>query len=282
VFEVRDIWPLVLIEEGGFSAFNPFVICLKCVEWLGYRYSDAIVGTMPNLAPHVEQVLGFPKKTHCIPMGIDLSLMQKPDKLPVEYLNTYLPRGKFVVGYVGSIGVSNALDTFFQCIEAMVEKDDIHFLIVGDGYLKGKYCQKYGHLKNLTIAESVCKTAVQSILELCDLLYFSAKRCGVWKYGQSLNKLIDYMMAGKPVVASYTGFQSMINESKCGTFVNAEDLNALKLEIERYSKLDQSERLAIGKRGREWLYNNRQYSMLGDEYAKIIQEVFSKNGARIK
>ena len=41
---------------------------------------------------------------------------------------------------------------------------------------------------------------VQSVLSRCDLLYFSVHVSTVWKYGQSLNKVIDYMLAGKPVV----------------------------------------------------------------------------------
>ena len=53
IFEVRDIWPLTLIEEGGFSPRNPLVVALGMVERLAYRRSDAIVGTMPNLKRHV-------------------------------------------------------------------------------------------------------------------------------------------------------------------------------------------------------------------------------------
>ena len=38
----------------------------------------------------------------------------------------------------------------------------------------------------------------------------------VWDYGQSMNKIVDYMMAGKPVVASYSGYPSMLNEAGSG------------------------------------------------------------------
>jgi hypothetical protein len=34
VFEVRDIWPLTIIEEGGFSARNPLVMGLAMIERL--------------------------------------------------------------------------------------------------------------------------------------------------------------------------------------------------------------------------------------------------------
>ena len=42
IFEVRDIWPLTLIVEGNFSKFNPLVIALGFIEYLGYKFSDEI------------------------------------------------------------------------------------------------------------------------------------------------------------------------------------------------------------------------------------------------
>ena len=98
----------------------------------------------------------------------------------------------------------------------MMEESNIHFLVVGDGNLRENFQQKYAHLCNLTFAPRVPKEMVQPVLARCDLLYFSVHASKVWKYGQSLNKVIDYMMAGKPIVASYTGYPSMINEAACG------------------------------------------------------------------
>ena len=60
VFEVRDIWPLTIIEEGGFSARNPFVMGLRWIEKMAYRRADLIVGTMPNLKQHVDESVGAP------------------------------------------------------------------------------------------------------------------------------------------------------------------------------------------------------------------------------
>jgi glycosyltransferase involved in cell wall biosynthesis len=92
----------------------------------------------------------------------------------------------------------------------------------------------------------------------------------VWHYGQSLNKIIDYLMAGKPVVASYTGYPSMINEANCGSYVPAGDVVALMQEVERYSHMDTHERLLMGARGKAWLLANRSYSKLAQDYLGIM------------
>lgn len=270
VFEIRDIWPLTITEEGGFSPHNPFVVGLAWIERLGYRHADAIVGTMPNLGEHVANILGYSKPVECIPMGIDSTMLADAVDVPHEYAVRYLPQGKFVVVHAGTIGITNALDTFLDCAESLTGNPEIHFLVVGDGDLRDRYIARYGHLPNLTFAPKVPKNMVQAVLSKCDLLYFSVHVSAVWRFGQSLNKVIDYMLAGKPVVASYTGYPSMINEAGCGTYVPAGDLSALRAEILRYSELSASERSAIGARGRDWILSHRNYEVLAQRYLDIL------------
>lgn len=270
VFEIRDIWPLTITEEGGFKPTNPFVWGLGVVERLGYKYADAIVGTMPNLGEHVRNVLGYPRPTYCIPMGVDVDLYAAPAALPHGYEEMNFPKEKFIVAHVGSIGITNALDTFLECAQAMSANSHIHFLVVGDGDLRETYRNQYAHLTNLTFAPRVEKNMVQTVLSKCDLLYFSVHVSKVWQYGQSLNKVIDYMMAGKPVVASYTGFPSMINEADCGSYVPAGDVTALQKEVERYAQIPEEERVVMGARGKTWLLANRQYPKLAEDYLAIM------------
>ncbi len=271
IFEVRDIWPLTLTEEGGFKTWNPLVLALGLLERLGYKYSDSIVGTMPNLGEHVGSVLGYSRQVFCIPMGVDQDDLEAPEEIPADYLRNYFPKDKFLVAHVGSIGATNALDTFFQCAEQLYSHPIIHFLIVGEGDLREAYCNKYKHLTNLTFAPRVPKAMVQSVLSRCSLLYFSVHVSKVWRFGQSLNKVIDYMWAGKPIVASYTGYASMINEANCGSYVPPGGLSALKEEILRYAGMTCEERQRIGLRGRAWLIENRQYSKLAQEYLAIMK-----------
>jgi glycosyltransferase involved in cell wall biosynthesis len=270
IFEVRDIWPLTLTEEGGFSKANPFIFCLSLVEKLGYKYSDSIVGTMPNLSEHVARVLGYKRAVSCVPMGLDIDRTDEILPLPAGYKENYLPDNSFLVAHAGSIGITNSLETFLACAESFIENTEIKFVIVGDGYLKAEYQKRYRHLTNLIFAPKVPRKMVQSVLQECHLLYFAVPESEVWKYGQSLNKVIDYMLSGKPVVASYSGYESMINEAQCGSYVAVNNIPALRNEIIRYSELSDLKRNEIGLRGREWLLNNRNYSSLAIAYSQIM------------
>jgi glycosyltransferase involved in cell wall biosynthesis len=270
IFEIRDIWPLTLTEQGGFGQYNPFVLLLGLVEKLGYRYADAIVGTMPNLGEHVNEVLGQKRFTEFIPMGFSEEPILENNTLPDSYLNEYIPKDKFLVGYVGTIGFDNALDTLFFCAESMQNESNIHFLLVGDGSLLQIYQKKFSHLPNLTFAPRIPSKFVHSVLNHCDILYFSTHQSKVWHFGQSLNKLVDYMLSGKPVVASFNGYQSMINEAGCGVYLPPGDQEALKTEILQMSHLTKDDLQQIGFKGRSWLIKNRSYEKLAKDYLSIL------------
>lgn len=266
VFEVCDIWPLSLVALKGFSPKHPVVKALGWIEKLGYRKADAVIGTMPNLAEHVNAVIGSGTRVYCVPMGLEGAAAESKPEAAKDVAWDLVPHDRFLVSYAGSIGISNALDPLFECAESLKSEPGIHFLIMGDGPMRSSYVERFGDLPNLTFLPRVPESAVQSVLERSDLLAFSAHENEIWRYGQSLNKLIDYMLSGRPIVASYTGYESMINEAGCGTFVPAGDVDALRDEIVRYSQMPASEREAMGNRGLKWLLANRTYDKLADVF----------------
>lgn len=271
IFEVRDIWPLTITEEGGFSPKNPFVKLLAWIEKIGYKKSDLIVGTMPNLGEHVKNILGYNKKTECIPMGItslDEYNIKQIENLP----DINLPQDKFIILYSGTIGITNALEIFFDTIQSLQEHKHIHFAILGDGPLKSYFKEKYAHCANLTFIPKVDKKVVQHVLKQADLLYLSVFPSKVWDYGQSLNKIIDYMLSEKPILASYSGYPSMINEANCGFFIPAGDQQALKTKLLEISSMNKNGLKEMGKRGKAWLIDNRQYPNLAKTYIDFIFE----------
>lgn len=270
IFEVRDIWPLTITEEGGFSKFNPFVIFLSIIEKVGYKYSDAIIGTMPNLKAHVLEVCSTTAPVYCVPMGVSDQQIEVQQVLDTSYVEHFLSSNKFKVVHAGTVGITNALDLFFQAAETLVDNPDIEFILVGDGPLKPEFELRYGHLKNLIFAPKVAKNQVQALLSFCDVVYFSVFPSKVWEFGQSLNKVVDYLLSGKPVVASYSGFPSMINEAQCGYFVPAGDLSALIQKIVEMSKMDKVVRDNIGLNGKSWLIQNRNFKKLSSDFAEII------------
>lgn len=273
IFEIRDIWPLSATELG-ISKKNPFVFLLGIIEKFGYKNSDLVVGTMPNLREHINNILGSNKTNSvCVPFGFDLdyynNLKIDSDLFRKKY---NLPFHNFIIGYAGSVGHSNGLGSLIECAKFFSGDSRFMFFVLGDGDLKQKFVQETTGLKNIIFIDKVTKEEVASFLNLCDILYFSSSKSEIWKYGWSPNKLIDYMMSAKPVLASYSGYQSMINEAKSGFFTPSEDSFELSNKIEGIYLLDKSDLNKIGLRGKEWLVKNRNWDVIALDYLEHMRK----------
>jgi glycosyltransferase involved in cell wall biosynthesis len=273
IFEIRDIWPLTLIEEGGYSPSNPLVKILSWIERWGYKKSDLTIGTMPNLGEHVNSIVKQKYNTACVPFGFHLDDFKERILKGKNRMNYGIPSDKFVIGYAGSIGLSNGLDTFIKVIKRLRNNPQIHFVILGKGSLRETYINYLKDCSNVQFIAKVERCEVKNILARCTVLYFSALNSKVWKYGWSPNKLIDYMMSGKPVLASYSGYQSMINEANSGLFVPAEDEESLLNGILKMYSMSAEQLEAMGMRGRDWLIENRQWDSLADNYLSIMEKL---------
>ncbi len=272
VFEVRDIYPLTLTEDIGVSKWNPMVLLLGAIEKVGYKKADIIVGTMPNLKEHVEEIIGHKKEVFYSPIGIHASWSKEAIKSR-EVDELFPKNNQFIIGYAGSMGISNALDCFIDSIELMAEYDDIYFVLVGDGDLKPLYKERLSKVKNVTLGPKLKQSEIPYFLSKCDILYLSTKDSKVWKYGQSMNKVIDYMMAGKPVVASYSGYPSMLNEANSGIFVKTNDIRAIIDAFLYFKNMPPTERSAYGARGKVWVEENHRYEKVTKEYFEKIMEL---------
>ena len=207
------------------------------------------------------QSLGFNEKSYLDKKNQELQqIMNLDDK-------------KITIGYAGSMGITNALDNFIETIISMKDNPNVKFALVGSGDLRNIYYEKLKNLNNVIFGPKISPTLVPYFLDKCDILYLSTHDSEVWEYGQSMNKVVDYMLAGKAIIASYSGMQSMINEANCGEFVSTKDSKKLKQIFEKYISLGKLHLLEIGQRGKDWLLKNRSYKKLASNYLKELERV---------
>lgn len=255
ILEIRDIYPLTLIEELGVSQYNPVVWLLKQIERMGYRNANLIVGTMPNLTSHIEDVLGYKKEVFFSPLGINSYWERKP--IRSARVDALFPENDcIIIGYAGSMGRTNALDSFISTIESLETDSKLYFVMVGQGDQKDAIERRLRNCKNVTIGSRIEQDEIPYFLSKCDILYLATHDSKIWDYGQSMNKLVDYMMAGKPVVASYSGYPSMLNEAGSGLFVRTKSAESIVEGIRMYGALNADERNEIGKKGTKWIKDN--------------------------
>lgn len=276
IIDIRDIWPETLIEEGGVNKWHPLVIIMYWLQKLAYRNADLVVSSIPNLSLHILEQIGHERPFHCLPMGFDSSddSIQKSKEDSDDIFNSSMYSDKLIVGYVGSIGISNNLNTFIDYIEAD-SHGNMHFLIVGDGGLLSQYKKRLEGKTNVTFTGRVPKNMARALLETCDAVYFSTHNSSIWRYGQSLNKVLDYMLLAKPIVAAYPSFayRSMIDEAKCGSFIVPDNEAELDKALTQLASKSKAELNRIGMRGRTWVLENREYCYLVSKLDEKINNV---------
>ncbi len=82
------------------------------------------------------------------------------------------------------------------------------------------------------------------------------------------------MMAGKPIVASYSGYQSMLNEANAGLFIPPNDPDYIIKAIYYFKNMNPNERNLYGSRGRKWVEENYSYKNIALRYYNKIMELF--------
>lgn len=269
IFEVRDIWPLTLELEFGLSKRNWVIKTLSRVEKFGYTRADVVIGTMPNLIEHVVEKAGQAPRVETVPLGIDEDL--------AELTQTYEPPTKsgknIVIGYSGSIGCTNSVEVLLLAAKQLGPDQGISFQIWGGGDLLENFREQFSDQPHIRFHGHTAREMLFSQLSRTHALFLATDDSSLWRYGQSLNKLVEYMLVGRPIIAVYSGFPSMINEAQCGTFVPVGDPSALAAAILHYRDMSESQREEIGLRGRTWVQENRSYDKLAQRYLNILDSL---------
>ena len=109
--------------------------------------------------------------------------------------------GYFMVGYAGAHGMANLLGNFVHAAQ-LLQGQKVMCVLVGKGPEKCRLesrVQAQG-IGNCVFLPPVKKSAIPVLLEQFDALYIGLAPCDLFRYGISPNKLVDYLMAGRPII----------------------------------------------------------------------------------
>ena len=286
VFEVHDLWPLSPIELSGMSPGHPFArLCFKA-ESDAYRDADVVVSMLPCVHTYMASRGLDLDKLAIVPNGISPDdWVGKPYPLQGDVAGTLATArqlGETVVGYAGSMGEPNALDTLLDAA-ARLRVDPagrkLRFLLVGDGHLRAhlqERVRKEG-LSNVSMLPPIPKLQVPAMLAQVDIAYIGWQRVPIYRFGIAPNKLMDYMMAGRPVLHSVEAGNDPVAEAGCGVTVAPQDARAVADGLLRMMQLAPAARAVMGARGREYVLARHTYPVLAQRFLKAIDA--SRDGA---
>jgi glycosyltransferase involved in cell wall biosynthesis len=276
IYEVHDLWPLSPIELGGMSPGHPFIMLMQWAENFAYRNADRVASMLPKAEDHMRRHGLGPDKFAYLPNGIDTAEWQSDlATMPPAHraaLARMKAEGRFIVGYAGAHGLANALHTLLEAAQH-VQRASIGFVLVGQGPEKEALqlqARRLG-LMNTEFLPPVPKRCMPALLASMDVLYIGLKRTPIFRFGISPNKLMDYMMAGKPVIQAIEAGNDMVVESECGVSVPPEDPAAVAKAVLQLMSVTPADRRAMGMRGRKYVLANHDYRMLAQRFLSIMQ-----------
>ncbi|MCU7698954.1 glycosyltransferase family 4 protein [Acinetobacter sp. AYS6] len=271
IFEVRDIWPLTLMELGGHSPSHPFIKFMQWIEDRAYRKADYVFSNLYNAIEHMQSRGLDSSKFHWIPNGIPLDEVSQKQPLSTEAF-TQLPQNKFIVGYTGTIGVANAIDDLIEAAQRLSNNPHLHFVLVGSGKEKDNLIQKVNSLglKNITFIDAIPKKQIQSMLEQFDVCYIGWQKNPLYRFGIAPNKLPEYLYAGKPIIHAFSGKGDIVQQAQAGITIEAEDPQAIVGAVEQLYALTAEQRQQLGANGKQFVLQNLEYAMIAEKLENIV------------
>jgi glycosyltransferase involved in cell wall biosynthesis len=271
VFELHDLWPLTPMELGGMSRWHPFIVVVKAAEDYVYRHADAVVSMLPKVHEHVASHRMPLDRLHIVPNGVDprewAGALPALDARVDDTLAALAHAGNAIVGYAGTHGISNSLNTFLDAARLMRD-EKVSFVLVGGGPEKAglQLRARTEQLCKVSFIDPVIKEQVPALLQRFDLAYIGWRRQSLYRFGIAPNKLMDYMMAARPVLHAVEAGNDPVEEAGCGLTVAPESPDATAFGIRSLLSLSLGERQAMGKRGRDFVMDNLTYPVLSKRF----------------
>lgn len=237
IFELRDIWP-ESIGAVGAAGGGRAMRMLEAIELALYRSASRIVAVSPAFRDNLARRGIDPAKIDIVTNGADLGRWQ-PRLADPELRRELGLGGKFVIGYIGTMGMAHGLDFIVEAA-ARVTDPRIHFLLVGDGSEAGALRERIAQsgLGNVTIHPPVAKEEAPRFLAACDVALVPLRRNETFR-SVIPSKIFEAAAMLKPILLGVEGQAAEILEGHgAGIAFTPEDMESLLSAIRRISSDD--------------------------------------------
>jgi glycosyltransferase involved in cell wall biosynthesis len=263
---------------GNFSKYHPFIWLMQRAENFACRNCDCYISLLGNAKEYLRQHGLKNEKFFYIPNGfsndeMELTDIQMPDEHK-ELLKKLKSESKIIIGYAGGHAPSNTLKCLIAASGYFTDNHNIKFVLVGEGSCKNKLIEmvRANNQKNIYFLPAVAKSLIPAILGQFDILYAGGVKSVLHSYGTSFNKIIDYMLAEKPIIFAVDEPNSLVEKVGCGIRIRAENEVELVSTIKFISELHVEERTAMGVKGREYALQELNYTSLAKKFIEAIAQ----------
>lgn len=238
IFEVRDLWPESIIAVTKLTKSLGMRVLSGLVDHL-YCQADGIIVVTSSFQEYV-LTKGVSAENICVvPNGANL------EEFDLEHLRNhghgvvYSSSKKFIVGYLGTIGLAHDLRVVIDAAKILVQKNvkNISFVIVGDGAEKDRLVDMVmeNNLGSIVFfKDAVPRKEIASCLRSFDVGLVHLKDEPLFDTVVP-SKIFELMASGTPILAGLRGeAKELVKNLKVGSTFAPGDAWELVGLIDRY------------------------------------------------
>ncbi|NND34452.1 MAG: glycosyltransferase family 4 protein [Saprospiraceae bacterium] len=292
----RRIKPDIIHNWGSMAAIYAMPVCwFQPVLFINAIITDAPIFTNPFdqrlmrlklTAPSSDLILANCKAgldAYKVPVhkgkhiynGFDfgrISLCNDPIKTRTKY---NIPDKK-IIGMVGVFAPRKDYDMFFQLAqEILSQRNDVVFIAVGDGPLLEEYKSKIQTQFRKNIIFTGAISDVEDVIQLMDIgILISNSKI----HGEGIsNAILEYMAAGKPVIANDNGGNAeIIIDGVTGFIIDDDDKPGWIKCIHQLLDNPKTAKL-MGDKGKKHIEDKFDIDRMVDSYIEVYENLSLKN-----
>jgi len=276
-FEIRDLLPRYLVDIGAMSPYHPLVVHWYRLEKKLVRVADRLISVLPLAKEYFIQRGLDSAKFFYLPNGVEPGEGgSRPAECPTcEELKQRSHNGELTVVYAGNHSPVNGLDTLLDAASILKQqgRKDIHMYLVGSGPEKPRLLKEAARqgLTNVHFVDKVPREQVMAILGQAGACFIGLKKGSAFRFGVCPNKLLEYMLAARPIIYAINSGNHPVLEAECGIEIAPESPSKLAEAMVSIAERTEAERAAIGERGRVYVMKHHRYETLAARLAELIR-----------
>ncbi len=279
VLEIRDIWP-ESIETVGAIRFRPVLRFLSWLERKMYRAAHHIVTVGEGYRDNLLTKVPPGKPITVIPNGVDL------ERFNLKLTNGQLRsqwglEGKFVCGYVGTIGMAHGLEVVLEAADLLRQsgRDDITFLLVGDGAERARLerlAREKGLERRVVFTGRLPKEQMPEVIASCDCCLVHLRKTELFQTVLP-SKLFEIMAMERPIILGVRGqAQRILEEAQAGLLMEPDCARSL---VDRVVYLAENRELCLrlSASARQYVAQHYPRDVLAERMLEVLKRVAAGN-----
>lgn len=248
IFNVSDLWPETAVRIGVLRENSLFHRASAWLEAFLYRKAWLVTCQAQSILDNI--VERYPNtRTYRLSNGVDTNWFT-PEMADSRIRASLSSPNQCIVSYIGLHGLPQGLDQVLEAADILRDRQDIHFVLVGDGPKKAELVEqaKALALGNVDFYDAKPKAEIPALIASTDISLVPIK---TYIPGMVPSKLYEAMSSARPVILVAEGEAAdIVRNANAGIIVKPGDVQGLVDAIVTLSSQPEL-RAELGRNGRK-------------------------------